>query len=224
MPNVEEIIHGVESRGLPLVGDVVAVVLMKNENIHHAGLVINHDGQTKFIDYTSREVRLCDSETATWPDYQYCKVLDYIDESEVGLYKEFCECIWERNMPQTVLQYGFLLTPYTFTHGGDFDPTANVPPVMTCVGFVLNILNYFLIPSGKSFIDIATYPNVEPEQAHYLSTFEALEHFDSARAPHLAQWIIRVPPVSLYSAAYINQHNRKKTQIDKVQQVVVQFL
>lgn len=219
--NYQDLIDkSIVKKGLPLGDTSVAVILMLSNDVHHSGLLIYSDGQKKFIDYTYSSVRWLDDDVNSWPDYKYCKVLDYISEEDVTLYYDYCQLLWEKNRTMPSFDYGFMLTPYAFNQQAEFDPTGNVPPIMTCVGFVLNILNCFLEPMGQRFIDISSYPSVDKSSMDYLRTYGLLEQFDAARAPELAQWIIRVTPTGLFSASHLKNHNRTKAQIDPIEQVV----
>lgn len=135
--NLEESLFRSNSDHLPdnLVG---AAVMLKEGNVKHAGLFIRYNGVSKLFHFTGKEILI---ESVNDTDLYFHKELKFITPSLTPAFLSHCEIVLKEAKPK----YGYFYAGSMYDAEGRFINNGDLPEYMTCVGFCLNFIKYFLV-------------------------------------------------------------------------------
>jgi hypothetical protein len=175
-----------------------AVVLIDDKNkIAHSGIVIRYNGESKLLHFNPPFVLL--ENLTKYPLYYY-KELSFIDPELIPTFLAHCEIIQYSAKPE----YFYFYANSVYDTNGDFISEKNMPEYMSCVGFCLNVLEFFL--ADESFFEYSDWDGTTLNKGdgyieHYIEEF--------------TKNIRRIYPIEYLSGAFLT-HPVKKEKVNKL--------
>lgn len=123
--------------------NVIASTVYINDTffVQHAGIFIRYNGISYLFHYTGKAVKLENFEKVHNADSYFFKELKFIKHKIIGALLYQCKKVEQNARPE----YGYFHTSLAqYNSNGIFENPGEHPEYMTCVGFCLNFLNYFL--------------------------------------------------------------------------------
>jgi hypothetical protein len=199
--NLERSLFRSNSDQLPdnLVG---AAVMLKDGNVKHAGLFIRYNGISKLFHFTGKEVLI---ESVNDTDLYFHKELKFINPSLTPAFLSHCEIVLKEAKPK----FGYFYAGSMYDAEGKFINAGDLPEYMTCVGFCLNFIKYFLVDEDFfHYIDWDS-SNLEDEEIGegegYIEWFleeKVKSHYPDINIEAFKENMRRILPVEYISGGY----------------------
>lgn len=182
-----------------------AVVLIDDKNkIAHSGIVIRYNGESKLLHFNPPEVLL--ESLTDYPLYYY-KELTFIDPELIPTFLAHCEIIQNSAKPK----YFYFYANSIYDANGDFITDKNMPEYMSCVGFCLNVLEFFL--ADESFFDYSDWDSSTlNKEDSYIDHFidKVLLTLPETDTEELRKNIKRIFPIEYLSGAFLERPVKKE--------------
>jgi hypothetical protein len=113
-----------------------AAVLVENDAVPHAGIIIRYNGVSKLFHFDGQKVLL-----EEFNDYElyFFNEFPFINTSLAPAFLAHCEIVLKEARPT----FGFFYIGSQYDSQGKFRSPGDLPEYMTCVGFCLSFLKYF---------------------------------------------------------------------------------
>lgn len=116
---------------------VGAAVLVYQDRVTHAGIFIRYNGTNKIFHFNGQDIEL---EDVYEGELYFYKQLAFINPALAPSFLSHCEIVKENANPR----YGYFYTGSMYDGAGKFLSPGEMPEYMTCVGFCLNFLKFFM--------------------------------------------------------------------------------
>jgi hypothetical protein len=193
---------------------VAAAVKINNQTgiAYHAGIVIGLRGKYFIFHYTSITVVLGNIPNNGW---YFHKGLDFISEEEVESFLVYCKIIKDEANPT----YGYFYGGSCYNEDGRFFSSNELPEIMTCVGFCLNVILGFIESDEYLKHDEWDIYTVEYPDEYFVSFIEQFEELlldTDIDIEILKENLRRITPDEYLASAFIEGIPIAKKQIDKI--------
>jgi hypothetical protein len=120
-------------------GNIIgAAVLINQYNfVQHAGIFVRYNGENKLIHFTGTELKV---DTFKPTEKYFFKKFDFINPELAPSLLSHFELVQKESKPK----FGYFYTGSYYGEDGKLVTTDGTPEYMTCVGFCLNFIKYFI--------------------------------------------------------------------------------
>ncbi|MFC3562153.1 hypothetical protein [Pedobacter jamesrossensis] len=197
-------------------GNFVAISVTVNDlgQAHHSALIIRYNGINYYYHFDKHDVHLKPFELKL-ADKVFHKRLEIIDERLIASFLNHCKIIAKTAKPQYGYFYGG-----SFYENGVYHTDKNLPQLMTCVGFCINVLTGFV--EEKNYLEYSDWQVVTNKAEKWFNDFvvELKKKFPKVDVEELRKDFRRIKPSELISSAYFNKLPIRKVQTDSVKVIV----
>lgn len=196
--------------------DFVAIAVKIDENglAVHSGLLIKYRNDASFFHFDSQDVLLKEVDLNK-ADRVFHKELTIIDKKLIPAFINHCKIIKHTAKPT----YGYFYSG-SYYENGDYHSDTELPQLMSCVGFCINVITGFL--EEKKYIEFSDWKSISPKAEAYFNKFIAdfVKTFPEADIEDLKRDFRRIKPSELLSSAYFNSLPIRKIQTDSIKDLL----
>ena len=190
--------------------DFVAAAIQIDENrgeATHSGLIIKCKEEYLLLHFNGK----LELEPLPQGDWYYHKVLTFIKPGIITSFLASCKSIKKNANPR----YGYFFPGSLYDADGKYFSHQNMPEYMTCVGFCLNVLNYYV--EEDQYIQYSDWGKEGISERFLNDIIEKFKlHIKDISLDKLIEEVRRIAPNEYLASAYIGNHPIRKIEIDKI--------
>lgn len=192
----------------------VSVSYTRNENMIHAGLLIQCPDGCFFFDYNSATIGLEEVTSDTIEKHKF-NAITFLpgasDEMVINSYLARFQLIKDKH--ESNIRYGYFFPVARFNADGTYTlDELEAPLVCTCVGFSLLVLNGLMKPDEK-YLDPKKWTGETTTRDQHSETCEILENPCGDVPSDLLKYVKRILPIEFFAASFINKPPRTRKKI-----------